>query len=84
VCSAAGQVVSRGGPLADIVCKACADACKRCGDACLKVSADDMMKKCADECFRCEKACQEMLQHVGHNKTEKGTEKGDFKDKSDK
>jgi len=69
-CATAAQIVSRGGPFADLICKGCAEACNRCGKAC-KEHSDDMMQKCAEECARCEKACQEMVQHAGH--LEKGT-----------
>ncbi len=65
LCAAAGSVVARHGPFADIACSACADACKRCGDACEKHAAHDpMMKQCAEECRTCEKACREMLKHI--------------------
>jgi len=86
VCAAAAQIVARGGPFSDTICKACADVCKRCGDACDKVGEDKMMKQCADECHRCEKACQEMVKHVGHmlDKTGTGKDAGESKEKVDK
>ncbi len=79
VCAAAAQIVARGGPFSDAICKACAEACKRCGDACNAATDDTMMKKCAEECQRCEKACQEMVQHAGHLNDKKI---GDPKDKT--
>jgi hypothetical protein len=66
LCVAAAQIVARGGPFSDLVCKACADACQRCGKACNEFKDDEHMKRCADECVRCEKVCREMLEHVGH------------------
>ena len=66
-CSAAAEIVARGGPFAALICEACAEACKRCGKACDKFDDDDMMKACAKECRQCEKACREMLKHVDHS-----------------
>lgn len=76
-CSAAAQIVARGGPFADLICKSCADACNRCGKACAEFKEEEMMRRCAEECFRCEKACREMLHHVGHDHpaTGKGEDK---------
>lgn len=67
-CVAAACIMSRHGPFADLICKACADACARCGKECDRLSNDPMMKKCADECKSCEKACREMLMHVEANR----------------
>jgi hypothetical protein len=62
-CSAAAEIVARGGPFAGLICDACANACQRCGKACDKFE-DKVMKKCAKECFECEKVCREMVKHV--------------------
>jgi hypothetical protein len=64
-CAAAAGIVARGGPFADLICKACAEACKRCGDQCEKYKDDAHMKKCADACRKCEKSCRTMLKHLG-------------------
>ncbi len=61
ICSTTSSVVSRDGPLADLMCTACAEACKRCGEACQKHGNDPIMKACAAECFKCEKECRELL-----------------------
>ena len=61
VCIAASQIVSRGGPFANLICKACADACSKCAASCKKFPNDQHMMKCAIECLKCEKACREML-----------------------
>lgn len=61
VCAAAAQIVSRRGPFAVAICKACADVCAGCADACEKLAQDEHMKRCAAECRRCEKACREMI-----------------------
>lgn len=61
VCVAAAQIVSRGGPFAELICKACADACAQCAKECKKFPDDQHMKKCAQECLECEKACRAML-----------------------
>lgn len=61
VCAAASQIVARGGPFADEICKACAEVCAGCAEACEKVPHDEHMKKCAQECRKCEKACRAMI-----------------------
>ena len=71
-CAAAAQIVSRGGPFSDIICKACADACARCGKACTQYGQDAHMKACADECRRCETACRTMIEHTGHRQPTAG------------
>jgi hypothetical protein len=64
VCSAASQIVSRGGPFSNVICSACADACGRCAKECEKFPNDKHMKTCAEECRKCEKSCQGMVKHV--------------------
>ena len=61
ICSAASQIVSRGGPFAELICNVCADACAKCASACDKFRDDKHMRECAAECRRCEKACREMV-----------------------
>ncbi len=61
ICSAASQIVSRGGPFAEIICKACVDTCSKCAAACKKFPDDEHMTNCASECLDCEKACREMI-----------------------
>ncbi len=63
ICATAAQIVARGGPFSDIICRCCAEACARCGKACAEHSGDQMMRACAEECRRCEQACREMLKH---------------------
>lgn len=65
-CAAAAQIVSRGGPFADLICSACAEACARCGKECEKFPDDDTMKQCAEECRKCEKACRNMTKDAKH------------------
>jgi hypothetical protein len=65
-CAAAAQIVSRGGPFADLICGACAESCARCGKECEKFPDDDTMKRCAEECRKCEKACRDMIKHAKH------------------
>ena len=64
-CTAAAQIVARGGPFVDLICHGCAEACDRCAKACEKFPDDEHMKKCAAECKKCEKACKDMLSHSG-------------------
>jgi hypothetical protein len=61
ICAAASQIVSRGGPFADLICMGCADACARCGKQCEQHAGDKHMTRCAEECRKCETACREML-----------------------
>ena len=61
MCAVASQIISRGGPMSTLVCKACADACAQCAVACEKFPNDAHMKKCAEECRMCEKACRAMI-----------------------
>lgn len=64
VCAAASQIVSRGGPFANAICSACANACNQCAKECEKFPNDQHMKSCAEECRKCEKACLGMVKHV--------------------
>jgi hypothetical protein len=65
-CATAASIVSRNGPMQNLICRACADACAQCGKECEKFDAP-VMKKCADACKRCEKACRDMVAgHGGH------------------
>ncbi len=65
ICSAAAQIVARGGPFSNTICTACAEACSRCGKECEKFPHDTHMKACAEECRKCEKACRDMVKHMG-------------------
>lgn len=66
VCSAASQIVARGGPFAEAICRVCAEVCAACAQTCEKFPDDQHMKKCAEECRECEKACRDMVKHLGH------------------
>jgi hypothetical protein len=63
-CTAAAQIVSRGGPFSALVCESCAEACARCGKSCEKFSADEHMQQCAESCHKCEKACRDMAKQM--------------------
>lgn len=65
-CSAAAEIVARGGPFASLICESCAEACARCGQECEKFPESEQMKRCAQACRSCEKACREMAKHRGH------------------
>lgn len=62
-CSAAAQILARGGPFSNLICASCADACAACAKECDKFPNDKHMKECGDECRKCEKACREMAKH---------------------
>ena len=64
VCSAAAQIVARGGPFAGLICESCVKACDKCATACEAFPDDEHMKACAEECRKCEKACKAMIEHM--------------------
>jgi hypothetical protein len=64
VCSAAAQIVARGGPFSNTICAACAEACSLCAKECEKFPSDLHMKTCAEECRKCETACRAMAKHM--------------------
>ena len=66
VCSAASQIVARGGPFAHLICAACAESCAKCATQCETFPDDKHMKACAQECRRCETACRAMLKHASN------------------
>jgi len=70
-CTSAAKITARRGPMAGLICEACAKACDECGAACEKFPDDAMMAKCAKECRNCAKACREMLKHIGHEAHQK-------------
>ena len=60
-CAAAIRVMARGGPLAETLCRACADACDACGAECEKHAAHhEHCRVCAEACRRCAEACRRM------------------------
>ncbi len=68
LCALASQVESRGGPLKQLICDACAQACDKCADECEKYSNQAHMLACAAACRDCSKACREMMKHIGHGR----------------
>jgi hypothetical protein len=61
VCAAASQIVSRSGPFAADICRACAAVCAQCAEACERHAHDETMAACAKSCRSCEDACRRML-----------------------
>ena len=60
-CAAAVRVMSRGGPLAAELCRACAEACDACAAECEKhASMADHCRICADACRACAESCRRM------------------------
>ena len=60
-CDAAIRAMSRGGPLAALLCAACADACDACAAECEKHSKmADHCRLCAEACRKCADACRKM------------------------
>ena len=64
VCTAAAQIVARGGPFSKTICTACAEACSSCAKECEKFPDDKQMKMCGEECRKCETSCKAMLKHM--------------------
>jgi hypothetical protein len=63
-CAAALRVMSRGGPLAEALCLACADACDACAAECEKhASHHEHCRLCAEACRKCADACRRMAGH---------------------
>ena len=67
-CSAAAQIVARGGPHSALICESCAKACDQCAKACEKFPDDKHMKACAEECRKCQKECEAMVKHHAASK----------------
>ena len=63
ICTAAAQIVARGGPFWANICESCATACADCAKSCEKFPDDKHMQACAEECRKCEKSCRAMLKH---------------------
>jgi len=61
VCAAAIRVMARGGPLAGVLCSACADACDACAAECEQHAAlHDHCRMCAEACRKCAETCRAM------------------------
>jgi hypothetical protein len=63
LCSAAAKVVSRGGPLMDVLCDACLKACERGATECERFPMDKHMAKCAKVCRECAGKCRKMVKN---------------------
>ena len=60
-CSAAIRAMSRGGPLAKELCRACAAACDACAKECERHAQHaDHCRVCAEACRKCAEACRKM------------------------
>jgi hypothetical protein len=64
LCSICAKIGARGGPLAALVCGACAQACDKCADACEKFEDDEQMTACAKRCRDCAEACRDMKKEL--------------------
>ncbi len=64
ICGVAARLSARQGPLADVICEACANACDACAAECEKFPNDAHMTECAEQCRKCAEACREMITHV--------------------
>ena len=60
-CVAAIRAMSRGGPLAMELCRACAESCDACAAECEKhAGMSDHCRLCAEACRKCAEACRRM------------------------
>lgn len=61
VCATAVRTMSRGGPLAQEICRLCADACDRCAEECERhAKMHEHCRLCAEACRRCAEECRSM------------------------
>ena len=61
ICAAAARAMARGGPLAEEICRACAEACRACAEECERHAAKhEHCRICAEACRRCEAECRRM------------------------
>lgn len=58
-CRLATEVMGRGGPAAQQICRVCADVCDACAKECDQYPMDHC-KECAAACRACAKACRAM------------------------
>jgi hypothetical protein len=60
-CATAVRVMSRGGPLAAELCKACATSCDACAKECERhAKMAEHCRLCAEACRKCADACRKM------------------------
>lgn len=59
ICVTAAGFMTRGSPLHQDVCRACAAVCRACADSCRQL---DGMEVCVESCNRCEVSCRTMSQ----------------------
>ena len=60
-CDAALRAMSRGGPLAAQLCRACAEACDACAAECERhAKMSEHCRLCAEACRRCAEECRKM------------------------
>jgi hypothetical protein len=60
LCAVAARAMARGGPLAQEICRACAEACRQCAEECERHAHHDHCRICAEVCRRCERECRRM------------------------
>jgi hypothetical protein len=63
-CAAATRIVSRMGPLSELINQACAKACEMCAVKCDQYTGDAHMKRCAKICRDCAQTCREHSEHA--------------------
>ena len=61
ICSAASEIMARGGPLSDAICKACIASCDECIAVCKKFPNDQHMQSCMKDAQNCKASCEAML-----------------------
>jgi hypothetical protein len=66
-CATAIRSMSRGGPLAQEICRMCADACDRCAEECERhAQMHEHCRLCAAACRRCADECRRMAGDSAH------------------
>lgn len=64
ICTAAAQVMSLNGELAEDLCQLCIEACDRCARECGQHSELEHCRNCADACHECAEVCSHMSVHA--------------------
>ena len=60
ICITSADLMLRGSPMHQMMCRICADICAACADDCSKLADDEAMVLCAETCRRCAQSCAEM------------------------
>jgi hypothetical protein len=61
ICATSADFMTRGSPLHQLTCGACAEICQQCADDCERMAeGDQQMLQCVEMCRRCAASCRDM------------------------